>query len=372
MESTKAVLNSLFCLRLLFNIIWVLFCQNDKSRKPVLLELIPDSILTIGIDIEIDEISAIIIDLEGKILASKDLPLEGNKSQEYILRQLKKLIRRLMNIEEYNKRIIGIGIGIHGLVDSLRGVSVFPPAFSWEDLPLAKLVSEEFSLPVILENNVRALTLGENWFGVAKNLKNFISLKVGSGIGSGIFTNGQLYRGTSNSAGEIGHTMVDEDGPLCTCGNYGCLESMAAVPAVIKRTTKALKQGTESIINELIDNNLDDLSSGVIVDAARQGDSLGKQILQETGHYLGVAVANFINILNPEAVIINSNNLVTGKILMESLRSTVNNRALAYPLKNVKIIKSTLGHEGVAIGAATLILESVFSINNDIIVDICL
>ncbi|MEJ6950730.1 ROK family protein [Natronospora cellulosivora (SeqCode)] len=346
------------------------FGESKGGRKPVLLELIPDSILTIGLDIEIDEITAVIIDLEGKILLYKEQVLVGKKDEEYILRQVNLLIKELLNVEEYRNKVIGIGIGIHGLVDSIKGVSIFPPAFDWENFSLAKIVSKSFSLPVILENNVRALTLGESWFGLARNLSNFISLKVGSGIGSGIFTNGQLYRGTSNSSGEIGHTMVDEDGPLCTCGNYGCLESVASIPAIIRRSKKALKQGQSTMINDLIAKDIEKLSPGIILAAADKGDNLSQQILKETGHYLGIAVANYINILNPEAVIISGNELISGEIVLDTLRSTVENRALAYPLKHLKIINSSLGGKGVAIGAATLILESVFNVDNNVIVDI--
>jgi len=344
--------------------------ESNGGRKPVLLELNPDSLLAIGIDIEIDEIKGVIIDLNGKILFQSTLSIMGKTDKDYILNKVLEIIKKLLKEKKYIKWVIGIGIGMHGLVDYAKGISIFPPAFGWRDIPVAEVVKKEFDLPVIVENNVRALTLAENWFGVGKNFSNFICLKVGGGIGSGIFTEGKIYRGTSNSAGEIGHTMVDEEGPLCTCGNYGCLESMASTPAIIKRTIKALKQGADSKINKIIDNNLDNLDEEAIIMAAHQGDLLARQILQDIGRYLGIAIANLINILNPEAVVLSGDIIMSGDILLESLRSTVHNRALQYPVKHVKIISSKMDKEGVAIGAATLILESIFHIDKEFSVDI--
>lgn len=344
--------------------------DSNGGRKPVLLELNPDSILTVGIDLEIDEVKGVIIDLNGKILLESKLSIKGKTEKDYIMNQVLAIIKKILAEKDYNKRVIGIGIGMHGLVDYAKGVSIFPPAFGWENVPVAEIVKKEFDLPVIIENNVRALTLAEYWFGVGKNFNNFICLKVGSGIGSGIFTEGSLYRGANNSAGEIGHTMVDEEGPLCSCGNYGCLESMASTPAIIKRTLKALKQGADSKIYKLIMNNLDNLNEEAIFLAADQGDRLARQILEDTGRFLGIGIANLINILNPEAVIISGDIVIVGDIILESLRATVQNRALSFPVKQVKIISSEMNKEGVAIGAATLILESVFNIDKGISVDI--
>lgn len=346
------------------------YAESSGGRKPVLLELNPDSVLTVGIDLEIDEIKGVIIDLDGNILSETRLAISGETAQDYILNKVNEIVGKLLGKSDYLNRVIGIGIGMHGLVDYARGVSIYPPAFGWREVPVTEIIKASYDLPVIIENNVRALTLAEKWFGAGKNFSNFVCLKVGAGIGSGIFTDGRIYRGASNSAGEIGHTMVDEDGPLCTCGNYGCLESMASNPAIIKRTLKALKQGAASKINNLLNNNLNKLDKEVIFLAAEQGDYLARQILQDTGRYLGIGVANLINILNPEAVIIGGEIVTAGDIVFESLRSTVHNRALSYPVKHVKIIKSEMNKEGVAIGAATLILESLFNIDRDISIDI--
>ncbi|MFP4017521.1 MAG: ROK family protein, partial [Halanaerobiales bacterium] len=313
---------------------------------------------------------AVVIDINGQILIHTNRMLDGNTEKDYILNEVKQVIKELLSEEDYQNRIIGVGIGMHGLVDYARGISVFPPAFGWKDVPVADIIQKEFNLPVIIENNVRALTLAENWFGYARKLNNFICLKVGSGIGSSIFTDGKIYRGASNSAGEIGHTMVDEDGPLCSCGNYGCLESMASIPAMIRQAQKALKQGAESSIKELVNHEIDKIDEETIFLAADQGDHLARRILHDAGRYLGVAIADLINILNPEAVIVSGKIARAGDLILDSIRSTVRNRALSYSLQNVQIINSRMDKEGVAIGAAALILESVFNIDQNNSVDI--
>lgn len=336
---------------------------SQGGRKPVLLELNPQSMLVIGIDIEIDEIIGVVIDLNGKVLHRKGVDNRNNTDQKYIINLVKGIIADLLGSKKYGERIIGIGIGMHGLVDCFKGLSIFTPSFGWSNVPVASLIEEEFSIPVILENNVRALTLGEKWFGSAHNFDNFICLKVGEGIGSGIFTDGALYRGTSNSAGEIGHTTVDDDGNLCSCGNYGCLESMASIPSLISRTRKTIKQGAESIIYELVEGKIENINEDIIFKAAQQGDLIAQQMLRDTGRFLGIGISNVINMLNPEAVIIAGGIINGGKFVMDTIREVVNNRTLAYPLQHVKIIKSLLGREGVAIGAGTLILQFLFQLD---------
>jgi len=340
---------------------------SSGGRKPVLLELDLDSVLTVGIDIEIDEITGIVIDLAGKVLSKDRSSIKGKMEQDYILKQVRLIIGKLLENNDFKQKIIGIGIGMHGLVDYTHGISIYPPAFGWENVQVVDLVQKEFDLPVILENNVRALTFAEYWFGAAKKFNNFICLKVGAGIGSAVFIDGHLYRGGSNAAGEIGHNMVDENGLICTCGKYGCLESMASIPALVKRTLKALEQGA---VSDILQEKLPALNEKHIFLAAEQGDPLAREILEETGSYLGIGVASIVNILNPEAVIICGEIITAGEIVLRSLRSTVSNRALAYPVKHLEIIKSDLGKDGVAIGAAVLIMESIFSIDREITIDI--
>jgi len=334
------------------------YCESNGGRKPIMIELNPKAAIVIGIDIEIDEINGVLVDLKGNIIGRETVK-NKEVEQEKILKKVKDVIHQLMSVNnyEFKEKIIGIGIGMHGLVDYYKGISIFPPAFGWSNVPVAEIIHDEFNLPVILENNVRALAQGEKWFGVAKKMKNFICLNVGAGIGSGIFTNGNLYRGASMSAGEIGHTVVDEDGPLCVCGNYGCLDSVATISALIDKTKKIIRQGAESKIYNMVNGKLDEVNEDIIFEAAQKDDPIALQVLRDNGRYLGIAIANIINLLNPEAVIIDGKIIEAGEFVFQSIRETVKNKALSHPLKQVKIVTGMLGNVGVAIDAATLILE---------------
>lgn len=333
--------------------------ESQGGRKPILMDINPGAALVIGVDIEVDEIRGVVVDLNGNVLHEEKQNNNENISKDEILGNVKDLIYELLSINKGQEKIIGIGIGMHGLVDYHKGICIYPPAFDWSNVPVAEIIEKEFDVPTVLENNDRALALGENWFGAARNMRNFMCLKVGTGIGSGIFTNGEIYRGVSNSAGEIGHTTVDEDGELCHCGNYGCLESMASIPAIIKRTKKLLKQGAESKIYSMVDENIDLVDEQVIFKAAEKEDPIAEQILRAEGRYLGIGIANIINLLNPEAVILGGKITNGGEQILTSLKNTVKNRALSYPLKHMNITYSELGKNGVAIGAATLILERI-------------
>ena len=330
--------------------------KSSGGRKPILVELSPRAIMVIGIDVEIDEINSVLIDLKGNIIERKTIKNKEVK-QDRILKKIIDIVNELMVISNNKEKIIGIGIGIHGLVDYYKGISIYPPAFRWSNVPVAEIIHKECKLPVILDNNVRALAQGEKWFGVAKKMQNFICLKVDAGIGSGIFTNGNPYRGGSMAAGEVGHIVVDEDGPLCVCGNYGCLDSLATISALINRTKKIIRQGAESKIYNMVNGKLDEINEDIIFEAAKKDDSIALQVLRDTGRYLGIAIASIINVLNPEAVIIEGKIIEAGEFVFQSVRETVKNKALSYPLKHVKIMTGMLGKDGVAIGAATLIFE---------------
>jgi len=330
--------------------------KSNGGRKPILMELSPRAIMVIGIDVEIDEINSVLIDLKGNIIERKTVKNKEVK-QDRILKKIIDIVNELIVISNNKEKIVGIGIGIHGLVDYYKGISIYPPAFGWSNVPVAEIIHKEYKLPVILDNNVRALAQGEKWFGVAKKMQNFICLKVDAGIGSGIFANGNLYRGGSMSAGEVGHIVVDEDGPLCVCGNYGCLDSLATISALINRTKKIIRQGAESKIYNMVNGKLDEINEDIIFEAAKKGDSIALQVLRDTGRYLGIAIASIINVLNPEAVIIEGKIIEAGEFVFQSVRETVKNKALSYPLKHVNIMTGMLGKDGVAIGAATLIFE---------------
>jgi glucokinase-like ROK family protein len=250
--------------------------------------------------------------------------------------------------------LMGLGISVPGIIDTEHGIVVKAVNLGWEQVPLRDLVSEHLTLPTHIVDVSAALAVGETHFGAGRGARNLICINVGSGIGSGIVIGEQLYWGADGVAGEIGHMTVDEDGPQCRCGNYGCLERLAAGPAIVERAIKGLKQGAVSTIRSLVNDRLEDVTVQTVVTAAKAEDEFARSILNETGRYLGMGIANVVNFLNPEIVIIGGGVTETaGETLLEPLRQTVKLRAFEIHAHRVRIVPAQLGIDASAIGDAT-------------------
>lgn len=335
------------------------YADSHGGRKPILVDLVPDAAFIIGINVETNLVIGIVSNLVGDIIYNIHLPLPSHSKEDVLGAIIRAGDWLLDQAAGSDQEIIGIGVAMHGLVDSVKGIALFPPAFGWKDLPLGELLEKCFNMPVRLENNARAMALGEWWFGAGRNSTNFIALKVGYGIGSGIILNGQIFRGVDFTAGEIGHTTVTIDGPLCDCGNYGCLEALASVNALVRNAARALKSGQDSKILELA-GAADAVQPQHIFTAAAQNDPLAIRLLQETGRYLGIALASLTNVLNPTKILIGGDLAPALDFILPTLTETVQTRAMEIPAQRLEIRGVELGEYSPAIGAVTLILEDMF------------
>ncbi|MCK4820152.1 ROK family protein, partial [bacterium] len=223
---------------------------------------------------------------------------------------------------------------------------------------LGQILEDKFNIPVKIENDTRCLTLAEKWFGIAKNIKDFLFVDAGGGVAIGIFLNNQLYSGTGGSAGELGHTTIDINGPLCTCGNYGCLEAMISDNAMINRITGLINKGVNTSLKDIRNLNI---TSETIIEHAKRGDKLCSQVMEEISTNLGIGIANIVNIFNPKVVIIGGRLAEAGNIILDAVKRTVRNRALQKPAQDVEVHLSNFRDVKGAQGAATLILQSLFN-----------
>lgn len=335
--------------------------DSTGGRKPIMLRINPKAYYSIGVDIGVSKIVTIITDLKAKILVKVKVDL-GHIHDESIIDITKETIKEAIQKSGIDKdKFIGIGIGMHGLVNAETGTAIFAPNFGLHDVPMKQLIEEEFTIPTYLDNDVRAMALGESWFGHGKDVDNFIVVNVGMGIGAAIVFNHEVYHGVSHSAGEIGHTTVLEDGPKCNCGNYGCLEVLAAGPSIAKQAIREIKRGTvTSLIDRVKDDHLEDITAKMVYEEAERGDTLSLQIINSAGKFLGIGIANTINILNPELVILGGGVTEAGELLLEPIIQTVMHRAMEVPASNVRILPTMLGEDVGAIGAATLVLKNLF------------
>ncbi len=327
---------------------------SQGGRRPMLFEFNPDAFAAVGIDLRANQMIAMVTDLDAHPLAKVVHPYRGGIDGPEAARLISEAAQKAIHISGVPLgKLVGLGVSVPGLIDIDGGVVVKAVNLGWEEVSLRKLLNERLDLPLHIIGNADALALGETHFGAGRGVENLICINVGTGVGSGIVIGGQLYRGPDGTAGEIGHMTVDEDGPQCRCGNYGCLERLAAGPAIAERAIKGLKQGAISSIRELVKDKLEEVTAQVVAEAANSGDGFARSILAETGRYLGVGIASVINLLNPEMVIVGGGVSQAGELLFEPLRQAVQRRALEVPAQRVRIVPAALGMEASAIGAAT-------------------
>ena len=336
--------------------------SSGVGRKAILLELNSKAYYSIGVDLGTLHTTITIIDLLGRIEKRIEYPTNCQLEKDNILEKLKANIYNIIkNSGLKRKKIAGIGVAAPGLIDK-KGTMLITPNFGWRDTPLREILKKKFYIPVFVDNNVNAMALAESEFGKGQGVKNFVFINVGMGIGAGVVINGELFHGESNCTGEIGHTTVDYNGPKCSCGNNGCLEVMASGPAIAKRAIKAIKEGEKSLISELVNYDLNQISAEIVATAANQEDKLGRSIMEETGEYLGTGVANIINLFNPELVIVGGGVARAGDVIFEPLKKAVQKRAFSVSAKVAKIIPVSLGKDCTVIGAAALVLKEMFKI----------
>lgn len=243
-------------------------------------------------------------------------------------------------------------------MDRDRGISIFAPNWGWHDVPLKEKIEQALGIPTYVDNGAKVMALGEKWAGAAQGTSNVIALIIGTGLGAGIIVNGKMCRGASESAGEWGHMIINTDGPKCSCGNRGCLEAYAGVSAIAKRTKEIISSNKkDSVLRQLGDIKPAKLVKKVI-NAALENDPVAIQILKEIGKYLGIGIANLVNLFNPEIVILGGwVEIEAGKILLPVIRSTVKEHALEFPFRSTRIVISSLADEAIVIGAATMVLR---------------
>ena len=213
-------------------------------------------------------------------------------------------------------------------------------------------LSNYLNLPVFLLNDVRAITLGEFTFGAGRGAKNMACFAIGTGIGGGVVVNGELVLGIRGQAGELGHLTIDINGPICGCGNNGCLETFASAPAIANMGVKAVQQGQATLIGELADFDLNRITPKLIADAALQGDEIANRIWKDAGHYIGTGIANILVTLAPNKIVISGGVAAAGELLLNPIRETLKKRVFLVPVDEVEIVMGELGNDAGILGTA--------------------
>jgi glucokinase len=320
----------------------------------------------IGIDIGGTNTKIVLASEDGTVLSSMQRPTPSitEKSPDTIMELLINNLKEVLASDSTrtcisdSSKIVGMGLGVAGLVDRKNGIVMQSPNIpAINGLPIREKFEKEFSMPIVLENDANMYAFGEKWVGAGMDFDNFVVLTLGTGLGGGLIYNDELYEGPA----EIGHMTIVPSGRYCTCGSYGCLESYVSGRAIVDMAISSLEKGAESMLAKCCEGNFYKITSQVIYETALEGDTLSREVFREAGHFLGIGIANLVNLLNLEAVIIGGGLIGAWDIFIEDTKKEVLRRAFKPLSSNVKILKSALTKDAGSIGAAGLLFKKTAS-----------
>lgn len=310
----------------------------------------------IGCDLGGTNLRAAIVDVDrGKVLFHATIPTLARAGSTAVMQRMADLFQRLIQEAGLHRdEILGIGIGVPGTLDLEKGETLLLPNLpgTWPRVPLVNTIAALTGLPTAILNDVRSITLGEWRFGAGRGLDTLAVYAIGTGVGGGLVINGQLHLGFGGTAAELGHMVIDFNGPRCGCGNFGCLETYASGPAIAAMGMKAVAQGFSTSIAELCQGDLNRITPKLIAQAAENGDEIAGEIYAQAGYYLGVAAANICVALGPRRIILAGGVSQAGDLLLEPMRQTLRRRVHVMPVEQVEVVLAELGWNAGVIGAA--------------------
>lgn len=327
--------------------------RSQGGRRPILLEFNGQAGYVVGVDVGATHLLVLLTDLQAQPVVRMDEPFDIEQGPEVGLERIVNLIEQvLIKAGLTMDQVVGVGVGVPGPLDYATGKTIFPPIMpGWHDIPLRERLQKRLGKPVHLDNDANLGAIGEYWWGAGRRARNVAFVKVGTGVGCGLILEGRIYRGEIGSAGEIGHAVIDEDGPPCRCGSNGCLEAMAAAPAIVQ----AYRETPDRPLQQ------NGLTIGDLITAAHQGDDVARRLFAQAGRRIGTALTSLVNLLNPGIIVIGGGVARAGSFFLEPLRETVRRCALPVAASSTRVVESKLGAEAIAIGAVATVLQEFFS-----------
>jgi glucokinase len=311
--------------------------------------------LLVGVDLGGTNMRAGVVTAGGEVLERKSVPTQIEDGHGTVIHRMGELIRDVVaSADAELDAVQAVGIGSPGPLSAKRGVVIFTPNLGWKNVPVADMLSKDLDRPVYLENDANSACWGEFWAGAGRSVSNMIILTLGTGVGGSVILGGKLWRGPSESAGHIGHMIVEPDGLPCGCGGRGCLEQYASATAVARVARDALAGGKYS---RFIDCEPEEITARDVSEAADRGCELCNQIMRDAGRYLGLAIATLANVINPDLAVIYGGMAAAGERLFQPMRDTVNERALDVAAEHIRIVPADLDDDAGLVGAAGLALR---------------
>lgn len=327
--------------------------ESLGGRKPTMLKIDRQQFFVIGLDIGSRYIRMVVCNLIGEQLTQVERAVPTPLSNEILIQFLLQEIEQLMATHQ-GKEIVGIGIGMHGAVDPHHGISLYAPSMNLHHVPLQEELEKHLSIPVTVDNDVRALAFGEYWFGKYEHTNSMVTINLGYGVGAGMVVDGKLFHGANDLAGEIGHMTVDLSGKPCSCGNIGCWQTLISGPAITETAKQLMKTNAHPPIKN------EQLQAKALYDAACNGDSFAIEVFEKTGTYIGVGLVNLIHLLNPETIILAGGVTGAKEFLLPQINKMIQTNGLTEEARMTNVHFSQHGKIGTALGAASLVLAKIF------------
>jgi predicted NBD/HSP70 family sugar kinase len=340
------------------------------GRRATLLHFNADAGYVIGVDLGRSHLTLLLTNLAGHIIARRSGPFDASLGPEICLQQA---IASLMDFTaEYRigwHQIIGVGLGIPGPMDAASRMLVRPPRMpGWDQFDMRTVMERACKVPIYLDNDANMGARGESQYGAGRNVENMAYVKVATGIGCGLIMNGDIYRGSGGTAGELGHVTIDDNGPVCDCGNRGCLEVVAGAAAVtlaaardVYRDSSGKNDGLDAGRPAAADPQTGaPLDVADVVQAALAGDKVAQEAIERAGYHIGIALAGLVNIFNPSLILLDGSMARAGEFLLAPIRQGIARRSLAASSAATRIDLAQLGDNAIALGAVATVIEAAF------------
>lgn len=339
--------------------------ESEGGRRPQLFAINGNFGYIVGVDVGATSVDIGLADFNNRILERVAEAADVHDEPETLLGRIGALIEGLVERQgAHPDQVLAIGIGVPGPVNFEEGVLIAPPLMpTWESFSIREFMRRRFPFATVtVDNDVNVMAIGEATAGAGQGIENFLYIKIGTGIGCGIISHGEIYRGRDGAAGDVGHICIDYNGPICHCGNAGCLEIMAAGPAIAARGLTAVEQSKSPFLARRLTENQGVLTAADVGDAAKAGDRAANEIVNLTGKMIGGMLASLVNFFNPQVIYIGGGVSNIGNRLLSAIHQAVLRRSTSLATRHLRIEFSPLGADAGIIGAISLASEQVFEV----------
>ncbi|WP_299551692.1 ROK family transcriptional regulator [Seonamhaeicola sp.] len=339
--------------------------ESSGGRKPKILRFNAEENFVVGIDLGTTYIRGVLSDLDGNFILEREIPTKFEDGFEKVIAQIGNIVETLTSRKlAKDKKVLGIGLAVAGLVNKNNGIIEYSPVFNWKNVNILEALKAYTALPVFFDNVSRLTALGELWYGIGKTYKHFISVNLGYGIGAGIISNGQAFFGANGYSGELGHLIMDNDSKFMGRGGLkGTLEALSSGYGMVQIAKEELEKDMGSgLLEQMIASNIENVDAKIISSAAAAGDPVALRIYDRAMGYLGIGLDTLVKLFNPECIVLSGGLTGGKKFLINKLEEEINKHAMASLSTKIELLESSFGENAALMGAFSLILNKVLNL----------